>query len=337
VFPVVDPKAYLRERPAVQVGLAVGVGVLVGLVVWAIVSGGSSSSHKATSSTTDVSATNLRALVGALNRPVYWAGPRHGVTYEFTETSDRRVYLRYLPKGVPAGSTSAYLTVGTYPVANAYAVTVGAARKPGSVMVPVIGGAVAFYAKDRPTNVYVAYRSSPVQIEVYDPSASAARRIVTAGQIRTVTASAAGNTVVTQTGAAATTASALKTLATALGHPIYWLGTLAGTHLELTHSPDGRVYLRYLSAGVKPGSPTPQLAIGTYPVANAFATTKAAAARADSVRIALPHGAIAFYSKARPTNVYVAFPGQNEQVEVYDPSAAYVKKLIAQGKVAPVS
>src|SRR6476646_5979771 len=45
----------------------------------------------------------------------------------------------------------------------------------------------------------------------------------------------------------AVSVSELRALPTVLGHPLYWAGPRAGTTYELTRSPDGRVYVRYLS------------------------------------------------------------------------------------------
>ena len=123
-------------RPWVRVGVVCVVAVVAGLGVWLAVrngdtSGSSNAPSKASSSTADVSARSLRALGAQLGRPVYWAGRSNGVTYEFTETADRRAYVRYLPAGVSAGSPKSFLTVGTYPVANAFAVTSAAARRTG--------------------------------------------------------------------------------------------------------------------------------------------------------------------------------------------------------------
>ena len=148
------------------------------------------SSSTAPSSTADVSARSLRVLGAQLGRPIYWAGPRNGVTYEFTETADKRTYVRYLPVGVSAGSPKSFLTVATYPVGNAFAVTSAAARRTGSVRLPVGGGGVAFYSASRPTNVYVAFPGSNVQLEIFDPASAALHKLVAAGSIRKVSAEA---------------------------------------------------------------------------------------------------------------------------------------------------
>src|SRR5205814_7461001 len=108
----------LRSIPPLAV---VGVAVAVGLVVWLIVhfTGGKSTKPAARAPATAVSLSGLRTLAGAVASPIYWIGPQAGHTYELTKTADNRIYIRYLPKGVPVGTSQAYLTVGTYPVANA--------------------------------------------------------------------------------------------------------------------------------------------------------------------------------------------------------------------------
>jgi len=317
-------------RPRIRLVAVVAVAVVAGLAVWwfAVRDNSGSSTAHAASASTDVNAGTLGALVSALHRPVYWVGPQRGVTYEFTETADRRIYIRYLPRGVAAGSAHPYLTVGSYPVVNAFAVTRAAANRPDAVELPVSAG-VGFYAKARPTDAWIAFPGSDTQIELYAPSGESIRKLVAAGRIRPVGSAPAPQ-------ATQTTASALSALAAKLHRPIYWLGALAGRTIELTRAHDGRIYLRYLPNGVAPGSPHAYLAVGTYPLAHAFQTTVTAAKAAGVVRLPLSNGAVAFYATTRPTNVYVAFPGVDEQVELYDPSAQAAHQLIAAGALAPV-
>ena len=44
-----------------------------------------------------------------------------------------------------------------------------------------------------------------------------------------------------------------------------------------------------------------------------------------------------FYNKERPTNVYIAFPRGNEQVELYAPEPRVLRQLVAAGRIRPVS
>jgi hypothetical protein len=136
----------------------------------------------------------------------------------------------------------------------------------------------------------------------------------------------------------AATLPQLQALSTALGRPIYWAGARAPSTYELTTTSDGRVYVRYLPPGVAIGSPSASfLAVGTYVVPNAAAALRAAARSRGGVVKTLPGGAVIFYSRARPTSVYLAYPGASEQIEVYDPSPVTALGLVLHGKVTPVS
>src|SRR5271154_3452749 len=135
----------------------------------------------------------------------------------------------------------------------------------------------------------------------------------------------------------AASVATLGTLPTSLGHPVYWAGPMAGTTYELTRTPDGRVYVRYLTGGAKVGSPLPDfLTVGTYVVPNAEAAVAAAAAQPGAVRVPL-QGGVAFYNRARPTSVYFAYSGSDVQVETYDPSAAVARRLVESGAIKPDS
>ncbi len=129
----------------------------------------------------------LKALAVSAGHPIYWAGTSAKDTYEVTKTRDGRVYIRYLPAGVPVGNRRPdYLTVGTYPLANAFALLKATAKKNNVQLIKLPGGGLAFVDKNHPTSVYLAYPSSNLEIEVYDPSSGRARQLVTSGQIAPV-------------------------------------------------------------------------------------------------------------------------------------------------------
>ena len=130
-----------------------------------------------------ISVKGLKTLA-ALGIPIYWAGERPGVTYELTKTADNRVFIRYLPAGVPIGSGKRFLTIGTYPVRNAFLVTSRLAAGSGSAPVEIGKDGVAF--SKSPESVFLANRGSGVQIEVYDPTPGRARDLVTSGQVTAV-------------------------------------------------------------------------------------------------------------------------------------------------------
>jgi hypothetical protein len=105
---------------------------------------------------------------------------------------------------------------------------------------------------------------------------------------------------------------------------------------ELTRTPDGRTYVRYLPQGVPVGEQKPALTVGTYPVPKAFQATEAVAGSKGSVRIDVGSGAVAFYSRTHPTSVYFARQGEDYQVEVFDPDAAAARALVASGRLRAV-
>ena len=127
----------------------------------------------------------LKALASSLGHPIYWAGPRANTTYELWQTPRGYTFIRYLPAGVAIGSEGGrYLIVATYPMKNAFEITrTSAAKGHGTVRMKLPNGGTAAYAKQHTTNVYVAYPSGNVQIEVYDPSPNAAPRLVKSGRI----------------------------------------------------------------------------------------------------------------------------------------------------------
>ena len=137
-------------------------------------------------------------------------------------------------------------------------------------------------------------------------------------------------------GAKIVSTAQLEAFARALGHKVYWAGAVGGDVLEARRTTDGRAYVRYLPAGTKAGANVAALTVGTYPVTNAFAVTQGIATRKSSVQVPVTGGGIAFYDAAAPTSVYLAYPGSNVQIEVYDPTPGGAKQLVTSGAIVPV-
>ncbi len=183
------------RRPDVRIGAVVAVAVAAAFVVWLLVRNNDSNTSSSGEPQTveaiapvAASPDRLRDLSNEVGRPIYWVGPRADETYELTRTSQDRIYVRYLPSGVPVGTKKAsYTIVGSYPVANAYDVLKALAKQSGEVSFKAPNGGIAVYGSSLPTNVYLAYPGSNVQIEVYDPSAERARGLITSGQVSPVT------------------------------------------------------------------------------------------------------------------------------------------------------
>ena len=324
--------AFIRT-PSGLVILA-AVAVVIGLAVWFAVRGGgdaAKTSRRATA--TEASAQRLYAFAGSVGHPIYWAGSQPSYTYELSRTKDGRVYIRYLPHGVKPGTPSPnYLTIGTYPQRNAFATLRASAKSQGIGTLHLAGGGLAFQYKKRPTSVYLAYPGSDYQIEVFDPSPKRALQLVTSGQIKPV-----GAPPRTASGSRAASPQQLKALAVTLGHPLYWAGAEPGDTYELTRTKDGSVYVRYLPPGVAVGVKQPKyLTIGTYPQKSALAILKATASKNHVGTFAVAGGGLAFVDRQHPTSVYLAYPGIDVQVEVFDPSAGQARRLVTSGQIAPL-
>jgi hypothetical protein len=171
-----------------RIGAAVAVAFAVGFALWLVFRGDSSPSKSPVPTGANpvrISLKGLKTLAG-IGIPIYWVGKRPGVSYELTKTADNRIFIRYLPAGVPIGSSKPYLTIGTYPVSDAFTVTSRLARSSGSNPVDIGRGAVAFVRGSSPESVFLAYRGSDVQIEIYDPTPGRARDLVTSRRVTAV-------------------------------------------------------------------------------------------------------------------------------------------------------
>jgi hypothetical protein len=316
------------------IALAVVLVACLGAAGW-FASGddGAATAKRAPAATASVQ--ELTSFATSVGHPVYWAGLKDGYRYELTHTTDGRTYVRYLPAGVPAGASSPdYLTVGTYPVKDALATVRAIGAKTGGSLVNLGGGAVAAADPDHPLSMYIAYPGSSYEVEVYDPSAGQARRLVTSGAIVAVGAARAPVTPIPPTAA---TIAGLRALVSASRHPVYWAGPQTGGTAELSELSDGRIYVRYLPKGVAVGAQQPFLTIGTYPVQDAFSAVQAIAKRPGATQIKLSGGGLAVIDPAHPTSVYLAYPHGNVEVEVFDPSPARARQLVSTGAIVPVA
>ncbi|MGE0068353.1 MAG: hypothetical protein AB7T48_13475 [Solirubrobacterales bacterium] len=130
--------------------------------------------------------------------------------------------------------------------------------------------------------------------------------------------------------------SELTDLESTLEHEIYWAGERPPARLELTEESGGSVYLRYLPAGVAAGDERGFLTVGTYPVVDAAAATRRFARGAGARVLRGEGGAILVPNPDSPGSVYLAYPGTDLQVEVYDPEPGRALALIRSGAIRPV-
>lgn len=128
----------------------------------------------------------------------------------------------------------------------------------------------------------------------------------------------------------------LGSLEESLGHEVYWAGELPPDRSEVREEADGSVYLRYLPPGVDAGDPRERfLTVGTYPVADATAALRDAAAEAK-VALRRIGAATVFVDPASAGSVYLAYAGSDLQIEVYDPAPGRALELVRSGAIRPV-
>ena len=130
-------------------------------------------------------------------------------------------------------------------------------------------------------------------------------------------------------------ASGLRTLTATISQPIYWAGPKPGFLYELTRTSAGKIFIRYLPQGARVGTKqSTYLIVATYPFRNALNALKDLD---DQPQIKIPGGGIAIVDKTHPESVHLAFPGIDDQIEVYDPSPARSLAVARSGDIRPVS
>jgi hypothetical protein len=135
----------------------------------------------------------------------------------------------------------------------------------------------------------------------------------------------------------ATTARDLRAFAGTVDVPVYWAGQEPGDTYELTQTDKGNIFIRYLPKGARVGDKRPNFTtIGTYPYKNAYETLQKVGSHKGSRVTRIAGGGIVVVSDKNPKSVYMAFPKQDYQVEVYDPSPARALRLATSGRVSPI-
>jgi hypothetical protein len=129
----------------------------------------------------------------------------------------------------------------------------------------------------------------------------------------------------------------LRALARSTANPVYWAGRSAGDSYELTETRKGAIHVRYLPEGTPAGDKRAAfLTVSTYPYARAYAVTSASAERPGMAGRPAPAGGIAAWSRRRPTNVYLAYPGSDVLVEVFHPDPEQARQMATTGDVGPI-
>jgi hypothetical protein len=134
-------------------------------------------------SVTLVSEADLLPALKDVGYPVYWAGPRPGVEYEVSRQPEGRTYIRYLPVGEEVESARPFLTIGSYRQQEPLAGLEALGRRQGAILLEIPGGGSAYAEGPSATSAYMAFPDAETQVEVYDPHAGRALRLVRSGEI----------------------------------------------------------------------------------------------------------------------------------------------------------
>lgn len=121
-----------------------------------------------------------------------------------------------------------------------------------------------------------------------------------------------------------------------VGYPVYWAGPRVGVKYEVSRPEEGRTFVRYLPEGEKAESERAFLTVGSYKKPNALASIRELGQEPGSLLVQTAGGGSAYAKGPDATSAYLAFPGVNTQVEVYDPQAGKALSLIRSGAIVPV-
>ena len=137
-------------------------------------------------------------------------------------------------------------------------------------------------------------------------------------------------------GAQVVTPEDLAAEAQSLGRPIYWAGPQAGSAIELERTAEGNTSVRYIPEGEEAGGAAGDyLTVVTYPYPDAHGALDQQASSGNVFSRELPNGGFAISQPDQPTNAYLAYEGEDYQVEVYDPRPGRALKLILDGSIVP--
>jgi len=174
----------------IRVGVVIAVALIAGFLVWFFVirdSGDNGQFSGGEPTEISNSDSGVATLAGEAGHPVYWVGSRPGTKLEGTLLDNGNAYVRYLGTNAAIGDPEPnFLTIGTYPVPNAYSALKDAAKQPGAVVKQAPDNGLVVTNTSSPNSVYVAYRDQDLQIEVYDPDPKQARQLATSGAVTPV-------------------------------------------------------------------------------------------------------------------------------------------------------
>jgi hypothetical protein len=120
-----------------------------------------------------------------------------------------------------------------------------------------------------------------------------------------------------------------------VGFPVYWAGPRLGVEYEVSRQED-RAFVRYLPNGEEPESERKLLTVGSYKDSKALAGIRESGQKPGVILVQIDGGGTAYAEGVDATSAYMAFPGVNTQVEVFDPKPGEALRLIRSGAIVPV-
>jgi hypothetical protein len=121
-----------------------------------------------------------------------------------------------------------------------------------------------------------------------------------------------------------------------VGYPIYWAGPRVEVDYEVSRLPEGRTYVRYLPKGEEAGTNKPFLTVGSYEQPDALASIRELGQKPGAILVKTAGGGLAYAQGPKATSAYLAFPGVDTQIEVFDPQAGSALSLVRSGAIVPV-
>jgi hypothetical protein len=132
-------------------------------------------------------------------------------------------------------------------------------------------------------------------------------------------------------GGVALTEQELRQAIRLLGVTAYWVGPENGFKYSLESRVNGQVFIKYLPNGQGAEDTNPNYRIvATYALEDAFDSTKAAGSLEGGVGLINPDGAAVYYNRSDSGNAYLAFEGENFQIEIFDPGVSVAVSLATE-------
>ena len=120
---------------------------------------------------------------------------------------------------------------------------------------------------------------------------------------------------------------------------IYWAGPISGYTYSLSTDSSGSSVVRYLptAAAINSSINTSRM-VATYVASGAYDKSVLVASNTGTSSFKNADKSLVFYKTANTNDVFMAFPGKNIQVEIFDPVAGQALSLsVLAGEIRPIA